>query len=239
MKVAIAHMGPISEIVAASSVNHGVKKQSIDTDITWVVPDEHAYIFKYNKDIKKTISLDEFENSKEKYNLFINLWPTIFKTEATLEGCMGFGFYKEFGEFEKALLNNYSFPNMSNLQLYFILAGLTWKGEGYDIGYYPKTKTKKNRIGMSAANANLRNYVLDNLEVDDKKIWYIPYKKNIFKKMDEINRCQKIITDDLLTFHLALALRKHVYYLETYPHTLRLELFKSGQVYSVPYSYLK
>jgi hypothetical protein len=92
---------------------------------------------------------------------------------------------------------------------------------------------------MSAVNANLRNYVLDNLEVDDKKLWYIPYKKNIFKKMDEINRCKKVITDDLLTLHLALSLRKYVYYLETYPHTLRLELFKNGQIYPVPYNYLK
>ena len=52
---------------------------------------------------------------------------------------------------------------------------------------YPKTKTKKGKIGMSAANANLRNYVLNNLEVDDKKIWYIPYKKNIFKKKKKKN----------------------------------------------------
>ena len=60
---------------------------------------------------------------------------------------------------------------------------MTWKGEGYDIKYYPRTKTKKSRIGMSAANANLRNYVSDNLEIDDKTIWHIPYKKNIFKRM--------------------------------------------------------
>lgn len=239
MKVVIAHMGPLSEIIAASSVNQGIKKQPIDIDITWAVPDEYTYIFKYNKDVEKTLSLDEFKNDEEEYDLFINLWPIAVRTKAILRECTGFGYHYGFSKFESALLGNRSFPTMSNLQLYFILSGITWKGEGYGIGYYPKTKTKKNRIGMSAANANLRNYVLDNLEVDDKKIWYIPYRKNIFKKMDEINRCQKIITDDLLTFHLALLLRKHVYYLETYPHMLKLELFKSGQVYPVPYSYLK
>ena len=39
MKIAIAHVGPISELIAASSVNHGIKKQSIETDITWIVAD--------------------------------------------------------------------------------------------------------------------------------------------------------------------------------------------------------
>ena len=126
------------------------------------------------------------------------------------------------------------FPKMSVLQLYFILSGLTWKGEGYDIGYCPKTKTQKNRIGVCVVNANVRNYVLDNLEIDNKKIWYIPYKKNIFKKMDEINRCKKVITDDLTIFHLAIAMRKYVYYLETFPLNTKLEFFNSGEVFKVP-----
>lgn len=240
MKIAIAHPGPISEVVAASSVNCGIKKQAVKTNITWVVADEYTYIFKYNKDVAKTITLGEFwDQDREEYDLFINLWPVKVKTKAKIKESTGFGFYKEFDKYEGALFNTHTFSEMSNLQLYFHLSGLTWKGEGYDINYYPRTKAKKNRIGMSAVNANLRNYVLDNLEVDDKKIWYIPYKKNIFKKMDEINRCKKIITDDLLTFHLALAMRKYVYYLKTYPHTLRLETFNNGGIYPVPYSYLK
>ena len=40
-------------------------------------------------------------------------------------------------------------------------------GEGCDISYYPRSKQKKNRIGVSVANSNLRNYILDNLELDN------------------------------------------------------------------------
>jgi len=123
---------------------------------------------------------------------------------------------------------------MNIFQLYFILSGMTWGGEGYDIRYSPKTKTKPNKIGVSVANANIRNYVLDNLDIDKKRICYIPYKKNIFKRMDEINRCKKIITDDLITFHLALSMKKYVYYLETFPLSTKLELFNSGEVCKVP-----
>ena len=240
MKVVIAHSGPLSELIVASSVSQGIKKQPVSVDITWVVPEEHKYIFKYSKYVKNTFNSSEFEDQEsEYYDVFINLWPGTIRTKAKIKETTGFGYYSEFDKYEAAVLGNSFFPEMSNFQLYFYLAGITWKGEGYDINYYPKTKAKKNRIGMSAANANLRNYVLGNLEVDDKKIWYIPYKKNIFKKMDEINRCKKIITDDSLTLCLALALRKYVYYLETYPHTLRIELFKNGQVYPIPYNYLK
>ena len=239
MKVVIAHLGPIAELIAATSINKGIKKQSVKTNITWVVLDEYKYVFKFNKNVEKVFSQKEFEEQEGQYDLFINLWPAIVKSKVSVREYMGFGFYDEFKQFEGAFLNTHSFPKMSNFQLYFRLAGLIWRGEGYDIGYYPKTKTKKNRIGMSAVNANLRNYVLDNLEIDDKKIWYIPYKKNIFKKIDEINRCKKIITDDSLTLHLSLVLRKQVYYLETYPQMLKIEFFNKGQLYSVPYNYVR
>lgn len=239
MKVVIAHSGPLSELIVASSVNIGMRKHPVDVSITWIVPEEHKYVFKYNKNVCDTYSFKEFRNQEKEYDLFINLWPDTIATQAEIKERTGFGCYGEFDKYENVILGLESYPDMSNQQLYFYLSGMTWKGEGYDINYYPRTKSKKNRIGMSAANANLRNYVIDNLEVDDNKIWYIPYKKNIFKRMDEINRCNKIITDDLLTLHLALALRKYVYYLETYPNTLRLELFKNGQVYPVPYNYLK
>jgi len=66
------------------------------------------------------------------------------------------------------------------------------------------------------------------------KIWYIPYKKNIFKRMDEINRCKKIITDDFLTLHLSLYLRKYVYFLQTLPSNTKIELFKNGEIHQVP-----
>ncbi len=240
MNVVVLHSGPLAEIVVASTVSRCIKKQPENINLTWVVPKCYKYIFRYSKDVDKTISFGDFrENGDKEYDLLINLWPNEVRTKAKVRDSTGFGFCSEFDKYTQAVLGNGSFPEISNFQLYFYLSGLTWKGEGYCIDYYPKTKAKKNRIGMSAANANLRNYVLGNLEIDDKKIWNIPYKQNIFKKMDEINRCKKIITDDLLTLHLALALRKYVYYLETYPHTFRLELFKNGQAYPVPYIYLK
>ena len=81
---------------------------------------------------------------------------------------------------------------------------------------------------------NLRNYILEELKLDNSKVWNIPYKKNIFKKMDEINKCKRIITDDITMFHLAVNLRKYVYFLKTFPINFKLELFGRGEIYEVP-----
>lgn len=238
MEIAIIHLGNISQLIPATSVINGIKKQDVDTNITWVVSKkEFCYFNKYNNDIFKTISLDQFVNEKKEFDLLINLYPYFpeeVKINSIIRHATGFCFHSYFDKFKKIFSENKETYDMNIFQLYFILCGLVWKGEGCDIRYYPKNKTKFNKIGVSVANANIRHYVLDNLEVDKKKIWYIPYKKNIFKRMDEINRCKKIITDDLITFHLAMFMRKYVYYLETFPLSTKLELFNNGEIYKVP-----
>ena len=238
MKIAIVHLGNISQLIPATSIIRGIKKYDIDTIITWVVEKEDfCYINKYNKDISRTISFDQFLSEKGKYDLLVNLYPKFpedVKINSTIVNTTGFYFHSYFDKFKKVFSKNERVYDMNIFQLYFILSGLTWKGEGYDIRYNPKTKVKSNKIGISVANANIRNYVLDNLDIDKKKIWYVPYKKNIFKRMDEINRCKKIITDDLITFHLAISMRKYVYYLETFPLSINLEFFNSGEICKVP-----
>ena len=238
MEIAITHLGNISQLIPATSVIKGIKKHDLNTRITWVVnKEEFCYINKYNKDVSRTIPFDQFISEKREYDLLVNLYPDFpedIKINSTIIHTTGFYFHPYFDKFKKVFSENKETFDMNIFQLYFILSGMTWKGEGYDIRYNPKTRTRHNKIGVSVANANIRNYVLDNLEVDNKRIWYIPYKKNIFKRMDEINRCKKIITDDLITFHLAMSMKKYVYYLETFPLSTKLELFNSGEICKVP-----
>jgi hypothetical protein len=238
MKIAIAHLGNISQLIPATSVIRGIKKHDINTKITWVVSKKDlCYINDYNKDVSRTISFDQFISESHKYDLLVNLYPDFpedVKINSTIIHTTGFYFHSYFDKFKKVFSGNKEHFDMNIFQLYFILSGLKWSGEGYDIRYKPKNKVKANKIGVSVANANIRNYILDNLEVDNKKIWYIPYKKNIFKRMDEINRCKKIITDDLITFHLAMSMRKYVYYLETFPLSTKLEMFNNGEICKVP-----
>jgi hypothetical protein len=116
---------------------------------------------------------------------------------------------------------------------------MIWRGEGYGINYYPKTKSKNNRVGIFVDHTKLKHFVNDNLKASKLKVSCVPYRKNIYKKMDEINRFSDIVTDDMLTTHLAVYLRKRVHYLETIPSNVNFEFFGNGRIYKVPLSIFK
>jgi len=234
LKIAIVHLGNIADLIPVSSVIKNIKKKYDGINITLI--SEYNELYKYNKLIDRNLLFDEFKENNEYYDLLINLYPYFPEYQCkdiTVKKAIGFNYDDGLKQFEDIFFDGKRKYDMNIFQLYYELVGLTWKGEGYDIGYYPRSKTRKNRIGISVANANLRNYILEKLELKDKKMWYIPYKKNVFKKLDEINRCEKIITDDLLIFHLAMNLRKYVYFLETFPINLKLELFNNGEIHKV------
>jgi hypothetical protein len=235
MKILIVHLGHTSQLLPATSVIKPIAKKAENPDITWVVNSEkNKYIFKYNKLVNRVISFDELQKIDEIFDVLINLHPRFPHKnckELKIKNAFDYNFENEFKNFVDIIVGEKQ-TNINIFQLYFKLAGLTWKGEGYNVKYYPKTKSKKNRVGMAVAHANIRNYITE--ELDIKKIWYIPNKKNIFKKMDEINRCNKIITDDMTTFHLAMSLKKYVYFLRTIQSNIKLELFGNGTVFNVP-----
>ena len=238
MKILITNFGTVSDNVASTSILKRLKRRMEKTDITWCVKTkDDKNIFKYNKSINKIISLKELINLDETFDLLINLNPFLphkICNKTKIVNTLGFGFNEEVDSFESIVNGMMPRDDMNVFQMYYALAGMTWKGEGYDIGYNPRSRSKKNRAGIAVANANLRNYLTDELELDSMRLWHIPYKKNIFKKMDEINKCAKIITDDILTLHLALALRKYVYFLKTSPTNTKIEFFGKGEFYEVP-----
>ncbi len=59
----------------------------------------------------------------------------------------------------------------------------------------------------------------------DLRLWDIPFKSNIIKQLDEINRCSHIITDDETCVHAALSLRKHVEYVVSKKPRYTTEMF--------------
>ncbi|MCF7796054.1 hypothetical protein K9M42_03090 [Patescibacteria group bacterium] len=237
MKILITHLGTIAQTLPATSILYRIRDIMPNSFMTWVVPDKkYISIFKYNKRIDKVILFNELKEKKEEYDVLINLHPFFPHKECPnvkIKNSFDFNFNGENKDFKDVLIGNKKIPYMNIFQMYYKMIGLTWKGEGYNIKYYPKTKSKNNRIGLALANANLRNYIVDKLNIN-KKLWHVPYKNNILRRMDEINRCKKIITDDMVTLHLSLNLKKYVYYMETIPSNIKLELFNSGEVHSVP-----
>ncbi|MCK5763846.1 MAG: hypothetical protein KAH05_06985 [Clostridiales bacterium] len=238
MKILITNFGTIIDNVTSTCVLKRLKRRIENTEITWGVKkkaDKHT--FKYNKSINRILDLKELINLDETFDLLINLSPFLphkICNKIKILNTSGFGFNEEVSSFESVINGVLLKDNMNIFQMYYTLAGMTWKGEGYDIGYNPKSRSKKNRAGIAVVNANLRNYLTEELELGSMKLWNVPYRKNIFKKMDEINKCSKIITDDILTLHLSLSLRKYVYFLKTNQSNTKIEFFGNGEFYEVP-----
>jgi len=132
-----------------------------------------------------------------------------------------------------AIMHNRVRSDKNMLQVLYKLAGLTWKGEGYDLAYYPKNKTNKHRTGIAISNDALRQFVKNNLKLEMSEIHSVPIRKNLFKKMDEINRCVNIITDDLFILHASIALRKNVEFLDVLNTPTNVEFFGKGNHYRI------
>lgn len=242
MNILLIHLGTQCECFIASSVIKGLKKKYIQEEplhiYCVVMYTQCEQIYKYNKNVKKVYNIHKvpYEVQKMHFDLVINLDPNFdedkyFWTNATER--KGFN-YDEVGEKTWQYMYDCKKTRKNLFQMYFLLAGLKWHGEGYDFHYYPKTKTKKNTSGISVVNNNLKHYILGKLKLQLSEVKNIPYKRNLFNRIDELNRCHNIITDDFFTFNLALFLRKNVYFLETVPFNFPLELFGIGKVFKIP-----
>jgi len=241
MRVLLSHTGTQGECLIATSVIKGLQARYQDVKIDCFVKDETtAEIFKYNQYVNM-VTDDITDVLNQQYDLLVNLHPDMSKV--TCEGIqaketVGFHFAKESDAFIANLYGSKR-TKMSLFQIYSRLAGLTWKGEGFQLKYYPKSRQKRNRTGLAIANVNLRKYIVDKLKLDMSNIWYVPFKNSLFKRIDEVNRCKYLITDDFLTLNAGLFLRKEVFFLMDVPYNTRIELFGSGTIYKVPTSIIQ
>ena len=238
MNILVIHLGCLTECFIASSINKGLLDLYPKAEITWVVKNtDTLQLFKYNNNIKYCYIVANFIISlPKKYDVIINL-NFDFMPNNLLESKEFLGCNSANGEKYRNNLTEYETTKKSLFEIYYDLANMKWKGEGYDFTYYPKNRSKDNRVGLALSNNNLKNFIDTNVKTYVSNKWYVPNKKNIFKKLDEINRCETIITDDLLILNLSLYLRKYVFYLKTTPVNTRIELFKSGEIFEIPYNY--
>ena len=244
MKILLIHLGDPCDCLPATSVilglakkyNHYDKYRRVLIDVV-ASDNECCQIFKscsYVRESKPShkIPRNWFEFP---YDIASSIWPSfdIEKSSFNSKKKLGFGTNKNLDILSDALLGNKK-TSKNIFQIYYNLCDMKWKGEGYGLNIRPNTKNKKNKTGLAIANANLREYIVDKLHLDESKLSIIPYRKNMRQKINEINRCGRIVTDNMCTMHIALALRKEVHFLKTIPLSFRLEMFGSGKVFTVP-----
>ena len=234
METLIVHLGKQRECFVSTCILKALDNGKID----YVVSDEKTRcIFKYNKKVRNVYTKQKFNKVNKEYDKVIYLDPEQLSNARGKEK-IGFGYNKDSKKFYDAIFGNTKI-NKNMFQVYFDLANMKWHGESYDLNYKPKTKAKKHRTGLALSNINLKRYIVKKMQLNKSNLWEVPYRENIFKKIDEINRCNNIITDDHFVMHLSIFMRKFVLFLKTLPQTTKIEMFGKGKIFPVPLSLIK
>jgi hypothetical protein len=230
-KVLILNKGDLLESLNITAL---VKRfQSDNSDIT--IASDNASIFEYCG--CSTVNFGSVKSLH--FDIAINTSPSF--TCSNLMGSISSEEKYGYGQDEEGILfynkgaeHHYrakfvKIPTSANqFQLLFDLSGIKWKGEGYNIKYFPRNKARKG-IGLAIKNVSLRQNLEENLDIS--KIQKIPIKQNILKQFDEINRCSNIVTDDFAIAGIALSLRKKVEILTKVRTAYRFETFGAGEIH--------
>ena len=239
MKIIIIQFGNAYECLASTSILRGVCRTYKDPEIHVVVADKDSKsIFQHNPRVQKVV-VWQVGHTFGHFDLLINITPgtDAHSLYINADKLIGFKASPKSVVCQQILYGNKN-TRQNIFQVYYDLLNIKWKGEGYDLGYYPKSKNTKNKTGISLVNIILRKYVLNKLKLSESKIWNIHFRQSITDKIDEINKCQNLITDHILSMHIGIALRKYVYFLQTVPNNMKIEFFGKGEIIKVPHNVL-
>jgi hypothetical protein len=240
MSIAIINHEDPWLVLASTSIIKGLSKRYPGERITFFVEQNSLPVLLFNKSVDTEVSTV----SDKRFDVVINMTPKEDAASFASSICSGkiIGFTEKPGgvscstsgteEYYRVMFENEK-TDRHLLQVLYRLCDMTWKGEGYDLCYYPKNRTRKNCIGVSISRGGLREFVKRNLFKSMGDIHSVPERKNLFKRMDEINRCMYVVTDDLFTLHTAIALRKDVEFLDTIGLPYRIEFFGKGNYYGI------
>lgn len=234
-KIGILHLEDVSKCFIASCVNTVLYKSYQSPEITWIINDKYSKkLLSKNDKVKSVLYYNEVKPEHD-FDIMINFTQSIHPQDEIFKNTENLGIYfHPKSSYLKSVIYENQKTSKNIFQVYYQLINLSWKGQGYGITYYPKTKYKKGTAAILVSDLRLRQFVSDRLELGEIRVSTIPYRKNIFKRMDDINRYEFIITDDYFTMHMANYLRKNIHFLETVKLNEKHELFGNGKVYKVP-----
>ena len=236
MKTLVIQNGTTSDAMLTNSL---LTRMVRDGDAVHCITSQNAgEIFSLIKGVKVSF-LPEIDIS-EQYDMAVNLYPEprsgMIMNRVHAHVKRGYGFDGEHIVFlDKSSDLHYRitrfgiYSNSSLFQLVYGMAGLTWKGEGYNLQYTPRNRQRKSLTGLCIKDLDLRNFILQHLLV--KEMRTIPIRQSVAKQIDEINRCKNLVTDDEGCMHVGLSLKKHVEYVSKRPTSYGLEMFKNGNIH--------
>lgn len=242
MRIAILNFEQPWHVLSSTSLIRGYRNKYPNASISFFVDNESFSLLQYNKKISSFCGYTS--NLQDSYDLAVNMSPSISACNFMLDftATEKLGFIEKNGSISSlnkdaeeylSICNKEQKSDKHALQVLYRLCGLTWRGEGYDLSYFPKNKTNKRKTGIAISNNALRQFVKNNLQLQMTEMYPVPMKQNLLRRIDEINRYLYIITDDLFTLHASVALRKNVEFLDTIGINTRIEFFGQGNYYRI------
>jgi len=225
-KIVIVQYGQ-EEVFPLLSMIIGLHKAFPKSCIIWAGDSFFSDFIHYNKRIEYIIDISQEFSLKTLEVVFgadicVNASRTTVAKQfaSSIDAKQTYGFSRNVpisrkAEFLQNVLSGKLSTKKTLLQIYYDLADLRWRGEGYGLSYYPKIKQ------IAKCGLFLKNY--DTEQSDCTKI---NMPENPLKCLDIINKFQEIVTDDLFTAHASIALRKKCTLLGNW--TFQMEFFGKG-----------
>jgi hypothetical protein len=238
MNIVIIHDGPKEHGLALTGVIAALQRQHTSAHILIATNPENHPFYQFNKSVtvadlspnKDTLTCDlliDYGGSDKAVALSLIYEPTTYRGLLSREQSVA-----DQHAFRGLYLKSEVPRNL--FQLLFGVAGLKWKGEGYYFRYYPRAKQTNDSIGIAVRDQRVRSYLYQRLKKDESRLWQLPFKINVLKQFDEVNKAASVVTDDPFVMHVALCLRKHVELLIYDPPTIKPEFFGNGCLHLVP-----
>lgn len=207
-KFVIIQYGDAAEVFPLLSLVIGLQKEHPNSHIIWAGDPSLSDLIRYNKRVKRFIDIEQEFTIKTLQIVFgaeicVNTSSSPlakrFASNVNAKSVIGFdqnGATSQQSEFFKNVITGKISTKKTALQLYYDLVGLRWRGEGYGLSYYPKTRQTE-RCGAFMT-----------IHDEPKGCSTIRMPEKVLSKLDTLNRYTEIVTDDVFSAHASIALRK-------------------------------
>jgi len=264
----IGRIPSLGDVLRTTPILWAFKEKYPDSHITWLVSREAEPLLAGNRFIDRLMTWDEFipfQLMKEKFDVLVNLEkiPGVCALSDMIDAWVKYGFRFEsingtYHAYEKGLNFIDYIKNKQNgrktrnywQQVLIEMIGVDWKGQGYILGYEPKSAEKYD-IGFNhnvGKKWRTKAMSMDKWKELESRLLEQGYSvswqeglRDLNEYMEWINSCRLFITQDSLGIHIALALKKRIIGLfgptdsqEIYLHSFGRSIYTKQECHLMP-----
>lgn len=232
----IGKLPSLGDVLRTTPILWALKEKYPESHITWLVSENAEPLLHRNHLIDRVLVWDSFvpfQLMKEKFDVLINLEkiPGVCALSDMIDAWVKYGFrfdsisgcyhaYEKGLDFISYMEGKHILKDKAYWQQVLIeMLGIDWKGQGYVLGYKPKTFATFD-IGLNfevGAKWPVKGMPIDRWQELEQLLLAKGYsiswqegRQNLFEYMDWINSCRVVISNDSLGLHLAFAFNKKV-----------------------------